>query len=84
MHNGVITILPTGFPPADRIPERDVCPQEKAALAGGCQGEGIPSSLGESRAGREAGCPEGVRPARKGAHPGNKGGRWRLGSQERD
>lgn len=48
MHNGVITILPTGFPPSDQIPERERCPQEKAVPVGGCLGEGIPSSLGES------------------------------------
>lgn len=63
MHNGVITILPTGFPPSDQIPEREMCPQEKAALVGGCQGEGIPSPLGESGKG-------GGLPGRRQAGPG--------------
>lgn len=76
-----------GFPPSDQIPEWERCPQEKAALVGGCLGEGIPSPLGERgerRAGREAGCPGAPGLAREGARPGNKGGRWRTGSRERD
>lgn len=51
MHNQVTTKLPTGFPPADQIPKCERCPQEKAAPVGGCQGEGIPSSLWESEKG---------------------------------
>lgn len=86
MHNGVITIFCSDFPPSDQSPQNvecEMCPQKKKTLIGRGARASLSSSL--RGAGEGGGLPEGVRAlAQEGAHPGDKGGRWRIRSKEPD
>lgn len=83
MHNGVITIFCSDFPPSDQslwmwnVPTEKGNPDRVGARAS------LSSSLGGT--GEGGGLPEGVRAlTQEGAHPGDKGGRWRIRSKEPD